>query len=106
MTKASFGLKAVVAVAVVAFLAGGALSAVVIGDVLQTPCTEVTADLQDERDTLSETFGSGEEGDAALSTMRNAAQRRPDCFSQAERDLFNAVPSGGGTDFATEMPSG
>jgi hypothetical protein len=91
--------------ALLAFALGVAVGSLFLSDVWRTPCWEVRDDLQGARDTLSATFGGGEEGAAALATLREAARDRPDCFSPEERELFNAEPSDGGTDFATEVPT-
>lgn len=105
MTKTQFGLQTFVLSAVAAFVVGVTVGSLFIADVWRTPCAEVLADLQDARNTLSETFGTGEEGAAALATLREAARDRPDCFSQADRALLHAEPAEGGTDFATEVPT-
>ena len=94
-----------------AFLVGGIAGAVFFGDVGEKPCWQVTQDLEPVRDTVARTFGGGEEGRAALATMRDASQRRPDCFPPSARELYNLEPDDTGTDFSTgstttESPGG
>lgn len=95
-----------VALLLVAFVAGGIIGAVFFGDVGETPCWQVNQDLEPVRDTLASTFGEGEEGQAAFATMRDASQRRPDCFPPAAREHYSREPDEAGTSFATEAASG
>jgi hypothetical protein len=105
MTRTPAGWKTVAMSALAAFGVGVAVGSLFLPDVWRTPCWEVRDDLQGARDTLSATFGGGEEGAAALATLREASQDRPDCFAPWEHDMFQAEPSDGGTDFATEVPT-
>ena len=99
-----------VAVTVLAFVAGAMVGVFFLADVVRTPCWQVVADLEPAGDTLAETFGDGEEGAAALATIREAAQQRPDCFSPSDREsidqMTNTNPSDGATPTATEASSG
>lgn len=91
---------ALAALLLVALIVGGVVGAVFFGDVGETPCWQLTQGLEPTRDTLATTFGGGEEGRAALATMRDASQRRPDCFPPSARELYNVEPDAGGTDDA------
>ena len=91
-------------VILVAFLGGGFVGARYLGHIGRTPCWQVVADLETARNTLAETFGGGEAGVAALTTLRDAARRRPDCFSPTTRQLYEVTPDTGPTDTPATEP--
>lgn len=49
-------------------------------------CSEVIESSNEHRDTLSRTFGGGEEGRAAQLALVESIEARPDCFDQDSRE--------------------
>lgn len=101
MAKRTMGL---VVAAVLLFGAGVAVGGYVLGDAGDRPCWQVERDVQQARDTLAETFGGGDEGQAAMDELAAAAADHPNCFSPQDRESISKMaeiePSTGGTDDA------
>lgn len=53
-------------------------------DFADQPCAEVVEEFRDAREALNANFGAGEEGREAAGTIVEAADQRPDCFSDEE----------------------
>src|SRR5688500_3321813 len=99
MTDGRTRVLTAVLVLLVIFGLGVVVGAFALGNAGQAPCWEVTADLQGTQDTLAETFGSGEEGRAAIEDAQAAMAARPDCFSPEAREFMeNANPTSGPVD--------
>ena len=81
-------LVALILVALVAFAGGAVFGAYGLGRVGDEPCWQVQRELQPAQDKLAETFGSGEEGRAAIARAHETTKDRPDCFDPRTRAFF------------------